>query len=113
MATADARCGALSAAVCHLGNISYYLGESNKISADQLKQTLQSVKSLDDNDRTLTRTIEHLNANGVDLNKTPLSLGATLKIDVDKEIFIGNDNANAMMTRDYRTPFVVPNPENV
>ncbi|MDR2116682.1 MAG: Gfo/Idh/MocA family oxidoreductase [Planctomycetaceae bacterium] len=111
--TADARCGALSAAVCHLGNISYYLGENNKISGNNLKQALQSVKSFDDNDATLTRTLEHLNANGVDLNKTPLSLGAMLKIDVDKEIFIDNNEANTMLTRDYRKPFVVPKPEDV
>lgn len=111
--TADARCGALSAAVCHLGNISYYLGENNKISNNNLKQELQSVKSLDDNETTLARTLEHLNANGVDLNKTPLSLGTMLKIDVDKEIFIDNNEANAMMTRDYRTPFVVPDPKDV
>jgi predicted dehydrogenase len=111
--TADARCGALSAAVCHLGNISYYLGENNKISNNNLKQELQSVKSLDDNETTLARTLEHLNANGVDLNKTPLSLGASLKIDVDKEVFIDNNKANAMMTRDYRTPFVVPAPKDV
>ncbi|MDR1964939.1 MAG: Gfo/Idh/MocA family oxidoreductase [Planctomycetaceae bacterium] len=111
--TANARCGELSTALCHLGNISYYLGESNKISNNNLKQVLESVKSLDDNETTLARTLEHLNANGVDLNKTPLSLGTMLKIDVDKEIFIDNNEANAMMTRDYRTPFVVPKPEDV
>jgi predicted dehydrogenase len=111
--TADARCGALSAAICHLGNISYYLGENNKISNNNLKQALQSVKSLDDNETTLARTVEHLNENGVDLNKTPLSLGTNLNIDVDKEVFIDNNDANAMMTRDYRPNFVVPEPKDV
>ncbi|MDR0869927.1 MAG: hypothetical protein LBN39_03960 [Planctomycetaceae bacterium] len=54
-----------------------------------------------------------MKANGVDLNRTPLTLGQPLKIDADKEVFIGNDEANAMMTRDYREHFVVPTPEKV
>ncbi len=110
---ADARCGALSAAVSHLGNISYYLGEKTKVSVDELKKALESVKSLDDNAATLARTVEHIEANGVDLKRTPLALGPMLKIDVEKEVFIDNADANAMLTRDYRAPYVVPAPENV
>ena len=110
---ADARCGALSAAMSHLGNISYYLGEKNKVSVAELKTALESVKSLDDNTATLARTVEHLEANGVDLKRTPLALGPTLKIDVEKEIFIDNAEADAMLSRDYRSPYVVPEPENV
>jgi predicted dehydrogenase len=110
---ADAKCGALSAAVAHLGNISYYLGEKNKVSVNDLKETLKSVKSLDDNQETLDRTVQHLEKNGVDLKKTPLSLGALLKIDVENEVFINNAEANRLATRDYRTPYVVPKPENV
>jgi len=106
--TADARCGELSAALAHLGNISYYLGENDKVSADELKRTVQKVKSADDNEETLARTLEHLEANGVDLKRTPLSLGAMLNIDTEKEIFIDNDQANALMTREYRKPFEVP-----
>ena len=113
MLNADARCGALSAAVSHLGNISYYLGENNKVSVAELKKALESVKSLDDNDATLARTVEHIEANGVDLKRTPLALGPMLKIDVENEVFIDNAEANAMLTRDYRAPYVVPAPENV
>ena len=106
--TATARCGALSAGISHLGNISYYLGEENKISADELRRQLAGVKSLDNNLETLERTLEHLTINGVDLAKTPMSLGPMLKFDSDKEVFINNDEANKMLTRDYREPFVVP-----
>jgi len=113
MLNADARCGALSAAVSHLGNISYYLGENNKVSIDELKKALESVKSLDDNAATLARTVEHLETNGVDLKRTPLALGPMLEIDVDNEVFINNAEANAMLTRDYRAPYIVPAPENV
>ncbi|GHT25766.1 NADH-dependent dehydrogenase [Planctomycetales bacterium] len=111
---ADARTGALSAAVSHLGNISYYLGESNKVSADDLRKTVAGIKSFDDNSATLERILKHLtDGNGVDLKKTPLSLGPQLKIDVEKEEFIGNDAANALATREYRAPYIVPAPDKV
>ncbi|MDR1484963.1 MAG: Gfo/Idh/MocA family oxidoreductase [Planctomycetaceae bacterium] len=110
---ADARCGALSAAVSHLGNISYYLNEKNKISVDELKKELKNIKSLDDNEATLDRTVEHLRNNKVDLDKTPLSLGVLLKIDVSKEEFIDNQKANSMLSRDYRKGFEVPDPDKV
>jgi len=113
MLTADVRVGALSAAMSHLGHISYYLGEKNKVSPADIQKVLESVKSLDDNAATLARTVEHLEANGVDLKRTPLALGPMLKIDVEKEVFIDNAEANAMLTRDYRVPYVVPAPENV
>ncbi|MCL2304552.1 MAG: Gfo/Idh/MocA family oxidoreductase [Planctomycetaceae bacterium] len=106
--TATARCGALSAGLSHLGNISYYLGEKNKISADELRKRLADVKSLDDNAQTLARTLEHLTTNGVDLAKTPLSLGPMLQFDPDKEVFTNNADANKMLTREYRKPYVVP-----
>ena len=58
---ADAKVGHLSAGMSHLGNISYYLGEDNKVSVEQAAEVLEGVKSLDDNVVTLDRT----------LNKTP------------------------------------------
>jgi predicted dehydrogenase len=111
--TADARCGALSAAISHLGNISYYLKEKNKIDVDDLKKELKNIKSFDDNETTLNRTVEHLQKNGVDLKKTPLSLGALLNIDAEKEEFINNPEANTMLSRDYRKGFEVPSPEKI
>ena len=107
MATADARCGELSAALGHLGNMSYYLGERNTVSKKELLAAVRKMKSFDDNEETLTRTIAHLETNGVDLDRTPLSLGETLKLDVEKEIFIDNEKANAMMSREYRKPYDV------
>jgi predicted dehydrogenase len=110
---ADATCGALSAAVSHLGNISYYLGEKNKKSVAEIKTALNAIKSLDDDGETLERTVAHLEASKVELDKTPMSLGQLLKFDNATKRFIDNDAANAMLTRDYRTPYVVPKPENV
>ena len=113
MLNADALTGHLSAGVSHLGNISYYLGEANKASADEIAQALTKIKSLDDNGETLGRTVEHLKASGVDLAKTPLSLGPLLKFDNQSEEFIGNEKANQMLTREYRKGFEVPSVENV
>ena len=51
---------------------------------------------------------EHLAANGVDLAKTPATMGMVLKMDPQTERFLGNDEANKLLTREYRKPFVVP-----
>ena len=51
---------------------------------------------------------EHLAANDVDLTKTKATLSAVLKMDPKQEQFIGNAEANKLLTREYRKPFVVP-----
>ena len=110
---ADAACGALSSGLSHLGNISYYLGESNKVSAAEIKSALKQIKSLDNDDETVDRTVAHLEASGVELDKTPMSVGPLLRFDPEAKRFSGNDAANAMLTREYRVPYVVPKPEDV
>ena len=110
---ADARVGHLSAGLSHLGNISYYLGEENKISPAEASEVLKGVKSLDDNEETLSRTLQHLTDNGVDLEKTPISLGPQLKFDTHNEVFVDSPEANAMLTREYREGFVCPKAADV
>lgn len=107
--TADALTGHFSASVSHLGNISYYLGESNRLTTAELSKALSGIKSLDDNEATLQRTLAHLKANGVDTDKAVLSLGPQLAFDPEKERFTNNDAANQMLTREYRKGFEVPN----
>jgi hypothetical protein len=51
---------------------------------------------------------EHLAANGVDLSVNKASLGVFLKMNPKTERFVENDQANRMLTRDYRKPYVVP-----
>lgn len=110
---ADARVGHLSAAVSHLGNISYYLGEENRVPVSKIQETLAGIKSLDDNQATLARTVEHLKSSGVDLDSTPLSLGPQLTFDPEAERFVDHDAANALLTREYRSGFEVPAAEDV
>jgi len=111
--TADAMCGALSSSISHFGNNSYYIGEENKVSVAELKSALRAIHSLDDDDATVDRTVEHIQARGVNLDRTPLSLGPLLKFDLATNRFVGNDAANEMLTREYRAPFIVPKPEDV
>ena len=55
---------------------------------------------------------EHLAKNGVDItpmkNGAPLTLGPWLTCDPKTERFVDNKAANALLTRDYRAPYVVP-----
>ena len=110
---ADVREGHLSAAVSHLGNISYYLGEENHASPDELRTALKGIKSLDDNVATLDRTLAHLKQNGVDLDKYPVSLGANLKFDPENEVFPDSQAATALVSREYRPEFTCPKAADV
>ncbi len=110
---ADVREGHLSAGLSHLGNISYYLGEKSLVTADELKKSLGGIKSLDNNDATVDRTVAHLKQNGVDLDKYKMSLGALLKFDPAKEVFTNNNEANKLLGRQYRPGFECPKADKV
>ena len=51
---------------------------------------------------------ENCLAAGVRLEETFYRLGRVLDFDETTERFIDDDQANTMLTRDYRQPFVVP-----
>jgi predicted dehydrogenase len=104
--------GHLSAALCHLGNISYRLGSPH--SDGEALDKLKSLKTNENVKETLDRVISHLSDNSVRLGgKTEFKLGPHLQFDPQAETFIENPEANALLTRDYRAPFVVPTAENV
>ena len=109
----DAFEGHLSAAIAHLANISYYLGEFNKVTPKEAADILAKVKSLDDNLKTLDRTLRHLRDNGVDVCKYPISMGPLLQFDPQREVFLNSPEANRLVRREYREPFVVPPPDRV
>jgi len=103
---ADILEGHRSSALCHTGNISYRLGQ--QVSATELKSRLAQFKTNDDAAKTLDRVTAHLESQGVPMASTKICLGPELKFDVQSETFPGNAAANAMLTREYRKPFVVP-----
>jgi len=100
---ADILEGHLSSALCHMGNISYRLGQ--QADPDELHAALKKDTAATE---TLGRMEEHLAANGVDLKKTKLSIGPTLSFDPKAERFIGSEKANELVSRPYRKPFIVP-----
>jgi len=94
-----------SAALCHLGNISYRLGKSMPFShtPDAIggnEQVAESFETIKANVKT---------ALGMDLGRATYQLGPVLQIDPQAEKFIGNAEADKLLTREYREPFVVPN----
>lgn len=99
--------GHLSSALCHLGNISYKVGE--QASTDQIAAAMKTEES----QATFKRTAAHLHENGVNLAKTPLTLGPTLTIKNEEFVGAHAEAANSHLTRDYREPFVVPTVENL
>jgi predicted dehydrogenase len=94
--------GHLSAALCHLANISYRLGK--EVPLAELKRIAGRQEATD----ALKRMVAHLEDNKVDL-KTPAHLGPLLTIDPKKEQFTGEmaAKANPMLTREYRKGFEI------
>jgi predicted dehydrogenase len=103
---ADVLEGHQSTSLCHVGNISYRLGRP--ASPDEIRHQLTQLKVHDDVQETFERTRKHLVENSVDLEKSKLTLGPLLRLDSDKEKFLDHTRANALLTREYRKPFVVP-----
>jgi hypothetical protein len=97
--------GHISSALCHVGNISHQLGHAT--SAGETKEKIKGDAPLAE---AYGRMTEHLAINGVDLAKTPATLGVPLTIDSAAEHFVGENAAaaNALLTCKYRSGFVVP-----
>lgn len=98
--------GHQSSSLCHLANISYRLGANSSI--QEVQKKLGDIQVSEDTQETLERTRHYLVDAGVDLEKTPMTLGQHLRLDGDKEQFLDNAPANGLLTREYRAPFVVP-----
>jgi predicted dehydrogenase len=81
--TADIVEGHLSSALCHLGNISYRLGQ--QADPEEIRAALRTDAP---SQETLARLEQHLLANGVDLKKTRLSIGPSLTLDPKRETFV-------------------------
>ncbi len=51
---------------------------------------------------------DNLEAVNIKLADTTYMVGRDLKFNPETEQFVGDDDANALLTRNYRKPFVVP-----
>jgi predicted dehydrogenase len=100
---ADIEQGHLSSALCHLGNISYRLGSEIAFAEvpDRLKDRYHATEDFE-------RFSRHLADNHVMTESTPVRFGAPLAFDPKAEKFVENSQADAMLSREYRAPFLVP-----
>jgi hypothetical protein len=103
---ADILEGHQSSSLCHLANLSYRLGKTATV--EEIGKSLAETGAHDDQEETLERTRHYLAEAGVDLAKTPMRLGRTLRLDGDREKFLNDPEADGLLTREYRAPFVVP-----
>jgi predicted dehydrogenase len=100
---ADILEGHYSAALCHLANISYRLGK--EVPFAERPRIFQENEIVSGSMRTI---LENTQVLGVKPEQATYRLGPRLEFDPKTERFIGNPKANALLTRDYRKPFVVP-----
>jgi len=94
----------LSAACCHLPNISYRLGREVPFTEKPTalrdnEHVLASVAAIED---------QLVGALGMELTKFTYTIGPKLAFDPQAEQFVDNEQANKLLTRPYRKPFVVP-----
>jgi predicted dehydrogenase len=101
---ADVLQGHLSATCCHLANISHRLGQA--AATEVVGERTKSDPVLAD---AVARYHEHLRANEIDFAAKEI-LGPWLTFDTKQERFIGEfaAEANLLLKRAYRKPFVVP-----
>jgi predicted dehydrogenase len=99
---ADILEGHLSSAMCHLGNISHRLGSSEAL--DATRKPFND-KAADD---AVASMLGHLEQNKIKTRGMRCSLGRKLLIDSKTESFVNDKEANALLTREYRAGFVVP-----
>jgi predicted dehydrogenase len=99
---ADVQEGHLSSSLCHLGNISWRLGEEQPLDArdDPFGECAAG-------NETFCRLRAHLKENGVNLTKTRVRVGKLLSFDPATCRF-AEAEANGLLAREYRKPFVVP-----
>jgi hypothetical protein len=95
-----------SSAWCHLGNISWRLGQNYN-----REQAEAAVKDFQPWNDVIADFHQHLQNNELDAGKLDIKMGAMLEIDVEKETFVGDTataEALALLKREYRAGFEVP-----
>ena len=100
---ADVEKGHFSSALCHLANISYRLGEDARLGANERYSGGNAVVA-----GGLDALKNNLAKIGMKPEASVFQVGRKLKFDAKNEKFSGDPTANAMLTRRYREPFVVP-----
>jgi predicted dehydrogenase len=102
---AEALEGHVSTSCCHLANISHRIGKQSPPEA--IHAAIEANRELAD---AFDRCRQYLSENGVDLSATPATLGPWITFDPKQERFLNDfaDQANALVRRDCREPYLVP-----
>ena len=96
--------GHRSTLLAHLGNISYRLGED--VPFDRLTKTFDGDKMFRESFEDMKRHLA--DAGRLELANSTYRLGRTLSFDAQAEEFVGAPDANQLLSRPYRGPFVIP-----
>jgi len=83
-------------------------GPSKKAGGDHYANFIKAVKSRNTSDQNGPVETVHLSSALAHLGNISYRLGRQLQFDLQKERFVGDEEANKMLTRKYRAPFVVP-----
>ncbi|MBL7134525.1 MAG: Gfo/Idh/MocA family oxidoreductase [Phycisphaerae bacterium] len=95
--------GHVSTSLCHTGMISHRLGQ--RTSDGEILERIRGNSLAEERFESMK---EHLERNGVNVSDPIVTLGPWLAADPKRERFLDNDAANAMLTRDYRKPYALP-----
>ncbi len=107
---AEIEVGHTSAALCHMGTISHWLGK--QAAPGEIKEEMKEYPEMTD---AFERFQGHLEANDVDITEENATLGPCLGFDPEHERFTGPlaAEANRLMTKKYRKGFVVADAETL
>lgn len=101
---AEISVGYLSSMLAHLGNTSYRLGRD--VAFQEEVQAFADDKAAYESFESMKKHLT--DAAKMDLSVSKYRLGRSLTFDAQTEKYIGDDEANKLSTRPYRTPYVVP-----
>ncbi len=100
--------GHVSSALCHLGNISYLVGDD--ASDAEVTSAVDALGAPPMIRGLLEKVRANLNTNGA---SGDLVLGQSLGLSKELSPIVGNAEASALLARKYREPYVVPTPAEV
>jgi predicted dehydrogenase len=96
--------GHLSSRLAHLGNISYRLGQD--VPFDKRTKAFGGETMFHEAFEDMKRHLA--DAAHLELTDSTYRLGRMLHFDAEAERFVGDPDADGMLTRSYRAPFIVP-----
>jgi predicted dehydrogenase len=102
--TAEIIEGHRTVSLVHLGNTAYRLGRD--VSFDEATKVISGNSLLSESFEDIKRHLADTGA--VDLSNTPCRLSEEIAYDAEAEAFPDSPEANALRSRAYRAPFIVP-----